>query len=451
MKILMISPAYPPHPEVGAVRAGNLVRAFLARGHPVILLTHRPPGLADVVAEPGLRVIPVTVGESLPRRLRRWLPGRPTAPDSGDGAGAGWEARDRRRNRVSFRRTVLALLSTPDIDRHLVGPFVRAAREVLRRESADLLFTTAPPYSTHLAGLTLRRRTGIPWIAEFRDPWHHPQSTRPAFQDPVSRRIDAILERRVLRHADAIVAVTEGSRAFIRAKVPPDRRGSVLLARNGVPDWPGQESPGTRSGPFTIVYTGSLYMGRNPLRFFEGVARLLAERGLGPSQIRVRFVGGSHEFRGMPLAALVDRLGLTGVVCLEPARPHHLMPALLREADALLLFAQQQPLQVPNKLYEYLAVGVPILAFVDREGESARLLSEVGRSEQLADPEATEVAAAIARLMDEAPMEASGAAARALEGLRTEAQLRQLVAELEQRFGDDSNVERNNLQSGRSR
>jgi hypothetical protein len=50
----------------------------------------------------------------------------------------------------------------------------------------------------------------------------------------------------------------------------------------------------------------------------------------------------------------------------------------MHSAGLLLLLAQEQPLQVPNKLYEYLATGVPILAIADHDGETADMLRQVG-------------------------------------------------------------------------
>jgi len=44
----------------------------------------------------------------------------------------------------------------------------------------------------------------------------------------------------------------------------------------------------------------------------------------------------------------------------------------------LLLLAQDQPAQVPNKLFEYLGARKPILAFADAHGEVARMLRRVG-------------------------------------------------------------------------
>lgn len=153
--------------------------------------------------------------------------------------------------------------------------------------------------------------------------------------------------------------------------------------------------------------------------------------------LQVLFVGRCHQFKGIPVSGLIRHLGLNGFVRLEGLRPHEQVRSLLREADVLLLFAQHQPFQVPNKLYEYLATGTSIMAFVDREGESARLLREVGGAELLFEPEVDDVSAALERLFarKELPDGISRAERRSPPAeLRTDVQLGYLVAELARRF-----------------
>src|SRR5688572_3196776 len=361
---------------------------------------------------------------------------RPGTGSNGNGAmesSADAASRESGEPSGALRQLVLAILSVPDLDQHMILPLVQEGRRVLS-EGVDLVYSTAPPFSGHVAGLLLRELTRTPWVAEFRDPWNHPWSDRLAPRHPATRGLDSLLERWVLRRADAVVAVTEAARGLLVSRLPEGQHDKVLLARNGIPDSTVREPSSLKrgAGPFTILYAGSLYLSRDPVRFLEGLARFIAVRQLRPGDLQVRFIGRCSEFENASVAGLAERLGLTGYLHVEDWVPFEEIGKLTRSADVLLLFAQKQPLQVPNKVYEYIAVGTPILGFVDREGESARLLRDTCDAELLFDPDPAEVSAALERLYD----------ARAAHPerrpppreLRTDVQLGNLVEELTRRF-----------------
>ncbi len=175
-----------------------------------------------------------------------------------------------------------------------------------------------------------------------------------------------------------MVSVTEGIQrgliTKVRGKARPEK---FLVARNGI----SRLGPPRRSGPaapFRIVYVGSFYHRRDPFPFLEGLADLIGERSLKPDDISIEFVGNCTEYRGVSVASQVRDLGLAPFVTIRGWIPHAEAQRLIEAADLLLFLAQDQPTQVPNKLYDYLGTGIPILAFTDAEGESAWMLRQAG-------------------------------------------------------------------------
>jgi hypothetical protein len=75
---------------------------------------------------------------------------------------------------------------------------------------------------------------------------------------------------------------------------------------------------------------------------------------------------------------MIAAAGLDGIVHLEGWMPHAEAQARLESADLLLLLAESQPLQVPNKLYEYLGTGRPLFVFADKDGETAAMIGALG-------------------------------------------------------------------------
>ncbi len=435
MRVLLLAHVFPPHPEVGALRAAGLLAAFRDAGHQVTLVTEPLPGEVPRIppgSGPDVRVISVEPGLPYTARLGRALQrlrliraappggaGARVAPDSAPGPGP-------------LRRLLRAVLGIPDDANYCIAPFARAGQAALR-EGADLIYSSAPPFSLHLSARRLRRRSGIPWVAEFRDPWVHPGSTRPPARHPLTSGIDRFLERRVLASADAIVMATESAKEHVAHRLPASERGRVLVARNGIPDW--GEPPPLPGGstPFRIVHTGTLYQDRNPAGFFAALAQYVRHSGITPSRLQIEMIG--RQYQGTSVTALVERMGVREFVQFEDWLPHEQVRERLFRANALLLFAQGQPLQVPNKLYEYLAVRRPILAFVDQHGESTRILERFPESRLFFGAEPEPVVAVLRELLERPLTGRPAPAPTAMESLSTRVQLGALVAELERRFG----------------
>lgn len=387
MHVLLIAQAYPPYPAVGALRARKVAQALRAAGHTVSVVTERLDGDAAAlrVDEPGLRVHTVAIGLQyrlrVVRLLRRLRGGGaaaaagdadsdPTAlevPD-GDATAAG--------ARPGFaRRLVLALLWLPDDEQRFIGPTVRAANAIIR-DGVDLIYSTAPSFSSHVAALLLKRRHGIRWVAEFRDPWTD-QRTGRANAIPFVERAHRWLERRCLLAADRIVAVTEGARRSLAAKLPERERGKVVLALNGI-DEIAEPAVERVPGPFRILYAGTFYHNRDPRPFLEALARLRRELAVTPADVRVDFAGHCRTYDDVSVEAEVARHGLQDLVHFHDWMPQAAMHAMLRDADLLFLIALGQPMQVPNKVFDYLGTRRPILAVVDDRGESADMIRCAG-------------------------------------------------------------------------
>jgi glycosyltransferase involved in cell wall biosynthesis len=126
------------------------------------------------------------------------------------------------------------------------------------------------------------------------------------------------------------------------------------------------------------VYLGTLYHRRDPRPFLAALAAVATRLALGPDRLRVDLVGDCRAYRGASLEELVRTLDLEGVVHFRDWVAHDEAERLMRSADLLLLLAQDQPTQVPQKLYEYLGTRASILAFADAEGETADLLRRAG-------------------------------------------------------------------------
>lgn len=368
MRILLLSYYHPPDRAVGGHRAAKVASAFRSKGHLVDVLSAGDPrcGTGDVK-----RVRPIPTARELYRRFRErdvvlapWA----TAPEEDDGQPAPIQHVN------VWKRWLFSLLCLPDDRRGFVVPAVRAA--LCSDRTYDVIYTTAPPFSVHLAGLLLKVLTGAAWVAEFRDPWTD-NPAKPAFlRSRLSDGMDGWLEGLCVGKADLVVAVSDavGRRLRRRSGGPP-----VITVRNGIDRLqPTSSAPADPSRPFTIVYAGSFYHTRDPFPFMGALADLVSHGMVDYDRLRVTLIGTSESYAGQSIPEYIERQGLAGVVLLEGWMDRERCLAEVNSADALLLLAMEQPEQVPNKVYEYLGTRRPILAIADREGETAVMLDQAG-------------------------------------------------------------------------
>jgi len=248
----------------------------------------------------------------------------------------------------------------------------RAAAQRIARGGIDAVLSSSPPDSVHLAARALRRKTRIPWVADFRDPW-----IGLSFRTPPTawhRARQQALECGVLRNADAVLVASRAHEHTIGAACggAPDPARVQWLPNGFEPDAaPEPDADGAPAPHFVLVFTGTLAQMPDTEVFLEAVHEMLKRNPEARRSLRARLIG-PYE------TGYADRavaLGLTpGIVEFQGPRDHARARAEQRAADVLLLWQPRgTPTMVPGKLYEYLEAGRPILAVADPAGESAQL------------------------------------------------------------------------------
>lgn len=372
MRVLLLSYHFPPDQAVGGLRPAKLARALQSRGHDVTVIA------ATETIDPGwhgdvLRVRPLKNPREWYLQLKRRA-SRKAASDAAHSVAVAAYAPPARPARL--KRYVMSALWLPD-DRQGFIPAAYGAAERLHVEAPfDLVYTSAPPFSTQLAGLLIHTMLGVRWIAEYRDPW---LDGRVGFDHVRSAGVDRIarwLEDCCLRAASEVVTVTESTAQLLGTRRAALNRRAPIVALNGIDHL--APTPAPRSGPIHVLYLGDLYLGRDPRPFLTALAELRKGPRWPRNDVVVEFVGECRWFRGESIEAMAIELGLQSVVQFHDRVPFAQIDRFLCRADILLLLAQRQPRQVPNKLYDYLGSGRHVLAFVDSDGETATMLSRAG-------------------------------------------------------------------------
>ena len=287
-------------------------------------------------------------------------------------------------------------------DQH--APWARvAAREVARRPREcmpDVVVTSCPSFSGHVAGLRIRRKSGLPWIADFRDLWTDRPYRRVA--SPLHGPLERRLERQVFERADRIVLASPGWIEHYQRKYGLLVEGKLValpagfIRRNGF----AKHAAGV-SEKIRFVYTGAMFGAESPAPFLEALGRLLRRRPEYRERVDVRFFGygGTETTR---LLKLVREYELGGIVAFNPPVPHAVCLREQDEADVLLLFSGPLHLQtVRGKTFEYLSTGKPILAMIPLEGVQAAMLDSAGTALKVAHGDISSAEAAIEKMIDD--------------------------------------------------
>ncbi|HKQ25262.1 MAG TPA: glycosyltransferase [Burkholderiales bacterium] len=249
---------------------------------------------------------------------------------------------------------------------------------MIRKYRPDTLWSTYPIATAHKIGYTLHRLSGLPWIADFRDPMA--QDGYPA--DPKTWRSYRAIEERALRSASFSVFATAGAARTYRERYPDVPDAHLAVIENGYDDESFAQVEGSNAGPllpgtFTLVHSGIVYPSeRDPTQLFQALRSMLDAGRLKPGELRLRLRAPAHEAL---LAKLIDKFRLAEVVELCPPIPYHRALQEMMRADGLLVLqASNCNDQIPAKVYEYLRCRRPIMALTDPAGDTASLLRKAG-------------------------------------------------------------------------
>ena len=362
MKVLLISPYFPPYNAIGAVRTGKLAKFLTARGHEVRVIAAITPELSETlrleVPEESVTRCPNYSPDALfLRYARRRVSGQLTASVPAKAPTSGFKK--------FLLDTYNSFLCIPD---RFFGwlPFARrTSRRLISEFKPDIVYASAQPYSALLAGQYAARRAGVPLVAEFRDLWtdnHYLNLPR------WRAHLDHWMEASVCRNAAALVTISKPL-----AETLAKRHGRPTeVVYNGFDPKDVIQSTYSPKETFEIVYTGIIYPGRrDPSALFRVLKRL----GDDAAHVRVRFYGRRLE----TVRELAEREGVAHLVSLEGEVSYQEALSRQAEADVLLLLLWDTPEErgvLTGKIFEYLASRRPILLIGGGNGVAAQLLRE---------------------------------------------------------------------------
>lgn len=358
----MVSYAFPPFGEVGSVRIAHLCRYLPKYGIEPIVLTVREDCYEvrdDTMAVPAnVRVLRTSM---LPNPLD-WYGRLKRRSHSSTSSTAPRQTNEIQRSTAgAFRRHILAALQFPDRRSGWYLPALRAAERFANEEGVDAIFSSGPPWTSQVIALSLKKKLGVPWLADFRDPW---VSLVPASGPSWAHKLAGRLEFGCMHLSDLVLCNTDRLREAFQQHYSELHPAKFRTLTNGYEDLD-PPAMNTAQSKRLLLHLGSIYGLRRIDTFLVALSDLVHAKLLFPESFRIILQGDMSPSVVAEAARTVPELLKNGFVEFRPRVSWGDAHKLLWQADLLLIFQGAHRLQVPAKFYEYLQTGIPMFAIAE--------------------------------------------------------------------------------------
>jgi len=370
-KVLIITYYWPPSGGAGVQRWLKFAKYLPQYGWEPIIYTPENPDFAvedlsllkDV--SPNLEVIKTRIWE--PYEIYKTLIGK-----KGQKINISFSEGGKKQGFI--HKLALALrgnLLIPDPRCFWISPSVSYLEEYLKKHPIDAIISTGPPHSMHIIGLKLHKKTNIPWLADFRDPWTNIDFYKELNLSWLADKIHRSKEKQVLTRAQKVVSVTP----TWCAELAENASRAVDLVHNGYDEDDIIRTNNPVDSNFSIVHIGSINAARNPKILWKALGELIQENDELRKYLKIKFVGNveSVVYRDIEQYKLNPYLEKVGYLS------HADAISFQQTSQLLLLLINNTPNAngiLTGKLYEYMASARPILAIGPTKSDIANLLQE---------------------------------------------------------------------------
>ena len=258
----------------------------------------------------------------------------------------------------------------PDARKFWIKPSVKFLEEYLSKNPVDVIITTGPPHSLHLIGLQLKKKLGLKWISDFRDPWTEIDYFH---QLPLTKKAiikHQELEKKVIKTSDAVIVVGKTMKENFN-----HFSNKIKVITNGFDSGVNSfKEEISLDKKFSITHIGLMNSDRNPRILWEVLLELIQENAEFKNDIEIKLIGKIADNVENSLVKLpkkwINKIGYVS---------HQKVKKYQQESQVLLLAVNKVPSAkaiITGKIFEYLQAKRPILAIGPEDGDLAEILSE---------------------------------------------------------------------------
>jgi len=250
---------------------------------------------------------------------------------------------------------------------------VSKAVQIIKEEKIDLIFSSSPPQTNHIIARKAARKTGLPWVADFRDPWTDVfwllnNSIRWKWIHNIDKRI----ERKTIAKMDAVITVGPSLVEILQRKTSK----KINMITNGYDDKYFANFHYKPNQKFTITYAGSLSKEQDPVCFFDALELLKDNKDFFENS-ELLFLGNFPVY----LKDLIEKSSYKEKTIFLPYTFYTDSLESIANSELLLLIVPKtldNKCIITSKLFDYMGAQRPVLAFGPTDGDAAVILKDAG-------------------------------------------------------------------------
>ncbi len=264
-------------------------------------------------------------------------------------------------------------LFIPDSRKFWIRPSVRFLEDYLKKNPVNLIFSSGPPHSAHLIALRLKEKISVPWVADFRDPWTGIYYYRKLRHSRWADKLNRKFENQCLNSADKVVVVGKTMKHDFEIVTSKP----VHVITNGYDPEDYKNIENRRPERFRITYTGMFFRDQNPVELWEVLGEMKKQVPGFSEDLEICLAGRADReiIESIRSNNLDTNLKLYGYVIKSE------LPQI--QADSVLLLLSINRVEnasyiITGKIFEYLAVQRPVLAFCPENSDVDNIIKESG-------------------------------------------------------------------------
>lgn len=259
----------------------------------------------------------------------------------------------------------------PDARKFWINPSIKFLVKYLKQHPVDAIVSTGPPHSMHMIALGVKKRTGLPWLADFRDPWTNIDFYHELMLSSWADRKHHKQEMSVLKKADEVVVISNSMKTDFLKLLKRDY--SVITNGYDQDDIAGVDA--RIDERFSVAHIGTMVKTRNPLLLWEVLSEEVLKDTDFANELEIKLVG-SVDYS---VTESIEAAGLGNYVNKISYVPHNEVVKIQQQSQVLLLLINDTPnakVILPGKFFEYMAARRPILCIGPRDGDAAEVILE---------------------------------------------------------------------------